>query len=80
MITINGIKLITVDEMAQLEGTVPNTIKQRLHNYGKKPLSKDALYYYTDYEDIAGVKVGRPTETNKPAKTGKKATSKKSKK
>jgi len=58
---INGVRLITVNEMAEEEETSTNTIKQRIFNHGIKPISKDALYYYSDFEKIKDVKVGRPS-------------------
>jgi len=77
---INGIRLITVTEMAEEEQTSTNTIKQRLHNYDIKPLSKDALYYYSDFEKIKGVKAGRRPNVEKQDKSENKSRSKKAKK
>jgi len=77
MVVINGKKYITVKEMAESENVDSNTIKQRLYQHDIKPLSKDALYAYSDYEKIKDAVKGRPKKETKvsgaaaPKKKGK---------
>jgi predicted ArsR family transcriptional regulator len=65
---------ITVPELAEKLGISENTVRQRIHAAGIKPLIKATIYPPDTLERIRDVRMGRPPKTKPevPAKAGKK--------